>query len=560
MSRLLASARRRRPALDWFTTPPGLAALAVLVFIAISFWWLSVDQRVPDYDSGRHLSIAFDYRDSIEDGDVFAPFQEWSSYPPLVHGIGAATTFITGLEVTGPVMALNLVFLVLLAIGCYGAGTVAFDRRVGALAVLFVLATPMVISQFHVFMLDAPSSAMVAMCVWLALASRRFERLDYTLAFGIAAGFGMLTKSTFIVFLIGIVLVMLARGGWDNWRNLLIAAGAGAIIAVPWHLEHLDQLSGLTEGAGGQNPVWYDGVYYPERWSVDDFAWYAWNIVNNQLYLPLVIFVVIGVVAAVVNFVRNPRDDDYTPELLAGMVVGYVIITWIGLNDPRYTLPCLVYFAVLGTAWIVRSSPTVRFAGGTALVAILVLNTVTVSFGLGDPVRISLFDPSNSPIAQRRLTVVGSGYIEGAPNRDSKVLDAMRAGRKQGYEIFVYRGKSSHDFNRAGMSVFTRMAGGTDFNRLEDTVENRRLLDGKPYLVFLRSPVYPTSPPPCGGKLSEGTGAFVLRGRFKVPASGFLFLPIDSQEPYLAYELYCPLDGKVQPAGSALPPPGIRLR
>ena len=41
---------------------------------------------------------------------------------------------------------------------------------------LFVLGSPLLIEQFHVFMIDAPEAALVAVAVWLILASDRFAR------------------------------------------------------------------------------------------------------------------------------------------------------------------------------------------------------------------------------------------------------------------------------------------------------------------------------------------------------------------------------------------------
>src|SRR3954449_9782017 len=97
-----------------------LSALLVLAFLAITAWWLSVDRRVPDFDNGRHLFFAFNVHDEFEAGHVAYPFTHFTNYPPLVHIVGAIGAFVGGFRVAPPILAQNLVFVPLLAAGCYG--------------------------------------------------------------------------------------------------------------------------------------------------------------------------------------------------------------------------------------------------------------------------------------------------------------------------------------------------------------------------------------------------------------------------------------------------------
>ena len=73
-------------------------------------------------------------------------------------------------------LAQNLVFVPLLALACYRVGRMVAGPRAGLLAVVFALGTPLIAEQFHVFMLDAPQATLVAVAVWLILASDRFAR------------------------------------------------------------------------------------------------------------------------------------------------------------------------------------------------------------------------------------------------------------------------------------------------------------------------------------------------------------------------------------------------
>src|SRR5437764_8040406 len=222
----VATAVRRRwapsatAALGRWWEPLALAAL-ILAFVGITLWWLGADGRAPDYDEGRHLGFALDFHNAFDRGDLTYWFNTFTQYPPFVHLVGALGFLLGPLSVNSPVVAQNLFFLPLLAIGCYGAGSVAYGRRAGVLAAVFALATPMVIDQFHEFMVDAPTAAMVAVTVWLILASRRFERWPIAALAGLAAGLGQMCKAPFVLFIAGFALVVLVRGGWRNWRGVL---------------------------------------------------------------------------------------------------------------------------------------------------------------------------------------------------------------------------------------------------------------------------------------------------------------------------------------------------
>lgn len=497
----------------------------MLLFIGISFWWLSVDERVPDYDNARHLWFSFEFHDQIRRGDLTGPFESFNAYPPLTHLIGAIGAFIGGKNVIAPVMSQNLVFLPLLALGCYRTGTFFDGPRAGLLAVLFALGTPMLISQFHVFMLDAPTAALVAVSVWLLLETDRFTNRNFSLAAGVVVGLGMLIKSTFVLFVIGLVAVLALRGGWRNWRNLVLFGAAAAILGLPWHIAHFaDQADLLGGAASGDTPRWFGSVHYPARWTLDDFTWYGWDLINLQAYVPLTIVLLVGAVTALTRWLRTRRSDDYAPELLAGALFGYLSITWISLNDPRYTLPALVYAAVLGTAWIARGSPLVRTAGTAAVVGLFVLNTATVSFGLGSPVRIDLPNSSDKHPVERALsgevTLIGEGYVEGAPDRDSHLLELLKRARGDGADSVYFAGPRFVFYNIDGLALLSHMA------RLPYTNGDY----SQPYLLIRRRKSRPGDPQPCT-RLVDGSAIYAQ-----------LVQPEDSFTAPKDFGSYCPLD------------------
>ena len=241
--------RPRRP-----SAPVAAMAAAALGFIAVSVWWVLADGWVPNGDAGRHLVITSSYLNAVEGGDLLYPLNspptiDSEFYPPFVHLVGVLGSLVGGFGVVTGVVTLNLFFVPLLAIGCYGIGSYVFDRWAGVLAVVFVLGTPILISQFHVYMLDAPVTALVAMSVWLLLISKNFSRTGIAALAGVAVGCGILSKATFPIFVVGVVAVLIARGGWRQWQGLLVFFGVALLICQPWLMLHEDLLRSRADRA-----------------------------------------------------------------------------------------------------------------------------------------------------------------------------------------------------------------------------------------------------------------------------------------------------------------------
>ena len=454
--------RRRR-----LSPEAALLIAATVLYLVISTWWALADDGLPNTDHAKHAEIALRFRDAIAGGSLAFPLTEWTSYPPLVHLVGALGMLVGGRSLAAATIAENVVFLPLLALGCYGAGRVAFGRRVGLLAALFALATPMLMSLFHVFMLDAPATALAAGAVWLLLESDRFSRLRPSVLAGVAVAAGFHVKGTFVLVVAGLVLALLVRGGWRNRTGALAFAGVALLLILPWHLAHLGDLLSQTEGAtDGRALVWYGSETYPSRWSLANFTWYGWAAVNTQLYLPLTLFVAGGGLFAVWRLARGRERETYLPELLAGGIVAYVSISLINLDDPRYTLPALVYAAVLGTWWIARVGRRAALVAAAVLCVLLVANTVIHDAGIGDPVRIDLPGAQDDPIARGSVTLVsGAGYVEGAPRRDgirSELQGLLERAHRDGARRAVFDLSTmgpAAGFNAGQLRVLGRLAG-----------------------------------------------------------------------------------------------------
>ena len=456
--------------------PNALAvAAAIAVFIAISIWWVLADARLPEGgDPGRHLTSALGFGDLLGDLDLagLADYRADASsgffYPPLGRLVAGVPPAL-GLDVQDwGVVAVNLVFVPLLAVGTFLIGRRLYGPFAGALAAIFALGAPMVLDLFHVFMLDAPLAATVAIALWAMLASERFTDRRASVLAGALAGVAVMVKSTAPVFFAGPLLVILARGGWREWRNIALASLAAIVVFAPWHLLHAGDITNLSGQApsglapagigGGDTAVGSD--------LLNRIGSYFWVAVNIQYFLPLLALFLVGLVAAI----RDLRQREGIAELLAGLIVPYLFFSLaISIRDPRYTLPLVAIVAVLATGWIATTRRAVlQVAGLVVLLGAIALNvTASVTDAL-PTARASL--PGDDPNLGDRtwpgsVTLLDDeGYIGGPPRTDDfweRLVDTAAAEGAETVAIDV-REAPGLGADRLGLEVLADQAGMTE--------------------------------------------------------------------------------------------------
>ena len=321
-----------------------------------------------------------------------------------------------------------------------------------------------------------------------------------------------MVKQSFITYVLGLVVVMLVRGGWRERRGLVAFLLPVVIVAGPWYVYHLHQIGGLivhmANSAGMTSTA--AGSPYPPRFSIQNLTFYWWSAVNLQLVVPLCLFAVVGTASSVLRFVRVGGRDDYTPELVVGALVGWLGMTWQAVHDPRYMLPATVYVAVLGVGWIGRLSRNgTKFAVGL-LAVIAVVNTLGDSFGLGSPLAVQVgTEHPFSELENGQLNFYSANGYEGvsAPRRQPDLLPLLTRMKSNGIQRVVgYSIPGFEDFSAAGLIALD------DFARLGSTSEvtlNR--LTAADAFVIHASGATVGGLPPCV-RLYDGTGVWFTRG------------------------------------------------
>lgn len=498
---LLARARA------WLASPPLAAAAATVLAVLVAVVWLLVDRRVPGYDTGDHLGVVFGSADAIRAGHLLDPIQLYHGLPPLVYVLGAYTTLIAGVGIDPQIAMLDVVFLGLAGLGLYRAGRIVAGPVAGLVAVLGVLGAPVVISQGHEFMFDLPLTAVTALAVWLLLASDRFAHRGYSIAAGGALGLGLMTKTSFPIFVAGVVAVMLVRGGWRRPVNVALCAALAAAVAAPWYLPHWPEVAQTARAARlGSASRLTPTSARPDRFTVQNFAWYGWALVNVQLLLPFTLLFAAGLVDGVRRFVRTRAPGDHLPELVAGGAVGWIGISIASQLDIRYSMPCLVYVALIAGALVARAPGRVRRVLASVAVAAFAVNMVMVNLGAGPTLRAGLPGANGAGPYERQVTLASpEGYIVSAPAR-GRELELLRAARRAGARRYLVENISATDvnFNNFGWRVLGRMAGIGPAPNLDPSKLGPRDI----FLIYHRP--QPGDLPPCA-RLPDGAGMYVYR-------------------------------------------------
>ncbi len=478
------------------------------MFLALTCWWLTQDRGIPIFDAGTQLETALEYRSMLARGDLLGPFTFENVYPILGHIVGSVSALVGGMSVAAPIVGENLVFVPLLALGVYQTGRLLFGELAGMLAVLVVLGSPLMISMFHVFLLDAPLVAAVAMAVWLVLASEDFSRVGVSALAGLAVGLGLNIKVQFGLFLFGLIVIVLLHGGWRNWRGFAVFCAVALLFGTPWYIQHASELPRMIE-LSSSGPGTPPGNI-PPTLSTENLFWYFWSVMNSQLLVPLWLLAVGGTVWLLVTVVRERGQDSLRMEFLAGGVAAWFIATYPDSHhDIRYGMPLLAFVAVAATGWIVSLPRPARVAAIALLAFGVGANTLGINFGVGGDAKVNLVSspPPTEQFPEQLVFFQTTGFLASAPSRDGDVPALLDALRNDGVNTVSWSFEQSQlpDFSLEGLKPLVRIAG------LEKAITERpQFVPQSNVVTLLHEAAGARTVPPCT-RLSNGTGVWVVR-------------------------------------------------
>jgi 4-amino-4-deoxy-L-arabinose transferase-like glycosyltransferase len=354
----------------------------VISVTGFNLLWTRLDSHRLYWDFARHLGDSLFYKDTFTLSHPLRYLNGYVRYPPLMYWVTDVFYAAFGSTDLWVAILSNAVFIAILVFSTYGIGKTLWSRRVGLLAALVVVTTPLFVTQFHEYMLDAPLSAMVAAALYFLIRSSNFASRRQSLLFGAACGGGLLIKWTFPFFVVlpVIVCIVTALDAARRTRvvdRLVNIVGAGVItvaISALWYVPNyspfradIHSSTGIPASVQGDPPVG----------SLSSALWYLWSLLNNELYLIPFLFFAVGVVYL---FVKD-KAASKNALLILSVIGSYIALSAIELKDFRYTMPMISAIAVIATSWLEFLRPRVRQWLSGGLVAYSVVVFFAISFG-----------------------------------------------------------------------------------------------------------------------------------------------------------------------------------
>jgi 4-amino-4-deoxy-L-arabinose transferase-like glycosyltransferase len=360
-----------------------LLAASFLYLVVANLIWIARDDRPPYWDMADKQIGAIRIYDAVANSGIRAiaviPFLT-GPYPPLYHSVIATSYALFGKTLDAAQWA-NLPAIALLLLATYGIGRTVLKPFAAATGAVIVNFCPLLLWLSRETMIDYWLTSMVALSIWALIRTKEFSDRKRAVIFGIICGLGMLTKWTFAFFVI-LPALWFAR---KNVKNAAIAASITAVLAAYWYTFAGRTLLTLLSINTAQSVSEGD----PSRFGSGSILFYIRALEGSQLFLPLFIALLAGLILLLFNFNR-----EWIPILL------WIAGGWLGLllfpnKDPRYTAPLLPAIALI-TAQVFQKKEFLV----ALLVPLLLVQHYLVSFGIPQlPSAIVLAKGGKGPIA-----------------------------------------------------------------------------------------------------------------------------------------------------------------
>lgn len=292
----------------WKRWHSALTLLALVASLgAIHLWWLARFRRgFPlDIDESGYLWYSFVLHDVLREDGILGLWHRvqgegWAG--PLFPAVTAILELPAGAGDIVTSMATQLVFLALLVVASYGIGCRLLDERAGLLTALVVATTPATLDFVRTYQLVIPSTAMYAVATYALLASDRLRRRPWAVAWGVALGLTLLSRTMIVAFLPALPLAagwMLAVDRAERRRVVNLCLGLLALVGVAalWYAtswsEIFDYLLGFGYGSDSPSGGGVPSLLSPSFWA-DELQ----GAIELAFYVPLAAVLLAATVAA----------------------------------------------------------------------------------------------------------------------------------------------------------------------------------------------------------------------------------------------------------------------
>lgn len=339
-----------------------------------------LDSEPPSFDEAVHLKDSLVYyevlsnptqidfkiiKDIMNRSENYPLLRPSGYYPPLVALVTALTYFIFGTSITVAIMS-NIIFLFVLVISIYKIGVLIFDRNIGLLASVIILSLPAILDHSVIYYLDLPLTALVSVSSYVLLKSESFRDTKFSILSGILFGLGMLTKWTYLFFIIGPVCYLALTGFMSELRH---EGGDGRVYYQKISINFLlFTITSLAIFGPYYVPILPDLLKETFRFSRGAIALGPKNVFSfsSLLFYPAALYqslispfsFILFVLGTIVLLCSKNKQKSF---FLVSILVSYVIFTFLIQNkSPRYVMPWLPMISLIMSFFILKAY-TVNF-------------------------------------------------------------------------------------------------------------------------------------------------------------------------------------------------------
>jgi len=188
-------------------------ASIILFYLLNNYIWLSKSLQFPFF-----FYYAFDFTKAIDIYDYLTRFDIAGllkhfhlDHNASLHGLNAALISIIFGKSILAINMFNIFYFALAVISTYLIGQKIIDKKTGLLAALIFSLYPAVYGLSRLYVVEFAVMGVVAFSVFCLLKTEGFSNRKFSLLLGLAVGWGMLLKYSFLIFFIGPLIYVAAK-------------------------------------------------------------------------------------------------------------------------------------------------------------------------------------------------------------------------------------------------------------------------------------------------------------------------------------------------------------
>lgn len=348
--------------------------LLLIAFVCVcNLLWYFLGHKPLHWDSADHLSYSLETYKSFNSGaSWFHALLDVSwYYPPFVYWTSIPFQMIFGRNEFAGFMQITF-FLILLITSVFQIGKKIYNEEIGLFAAFCISMFPIVSEYGRDYMLDLPLAAMVAVAILSLIKTHNFSRTIRSINLGLVLGLGMLTKWTFILFIITPFVYYIFEGFKYVPKksrviiNLLLTILTALIICLPWYIRNVIPILSNRLNELGRGDL-----------SLVENVFYYLKIIPSQISIVLTILFLTGVI---LFFKRSHFLYKRMPVYC--LIGSYVLITLINFKLPRFSIALLIPVSILfsGIVFYGENYGNNRNLFAKVFIGIAVINFLFFSF------------------------------------------------------------------------------------------------------------------------------------------------------------------------------------